>query len=498
MTTTDLPLLNQATLRSCLTPLPEKVLQFGGGAFLRGFADWMIHRLNQAGHFNGSIVLVESTGRSNTSQLLTKQDNLYTVVTRGIETGQTVDRSEIVSSLSRGLDANTQWQEVLACARNPELRLVISNTTEAGIALSQTDQAADAPPESFPAKLAAVLYERFRHFKGAPDKGLIVLPCELIDDNGTTLKRIVRELANRWNLPADFSDWLDNHNAFCNTLVDRIVTGYPKDDAAAIQQKLGYADALLDVAEPFHFFAIEAPDEVRKELPFDQVGLNVAYAADIGPYRTRKVRILNGAHTMLAPAAFLAGHDTVLQATQDPVFARYLWTGLFGEILPALDLPADDARAFAEATLERFANPFLRHQLLAIALNSTSKFKVRVLPTLRASIKKFGGPPPVLTFSLAALLAFYRGTDIREGALIGNRSGHPYSVRDDARALESFCAIWAETSDPHTIVRRALGLSDVWGENLNAVPGFGATVEGHLRSILSHGVPAAAKTASGG
>jgi tagaturonate reductase len=459
--------------------LPERVIQFGGGAFLRGFADWMVHRLNQAGKFGGSIVIVQSTAQGKSSDI-NEQQGVYTVITRGIEKGKTVDSAEVVLSVSRSIDSRANWADVLGCARKREIRYVFSNTTEAGIVASKTDQMADNPPESFPSKLTAYLYERFKALGGGDDSGMVILPCELIDDNGDALKRTVLETAQRWQLPGEFISWAGRANRFCNTLVDRIVSGFPAD-AEAVQQKLGYRDALLDVAEPFHFWAIAAPPEVAKELPFDQVGLNVVWAEDISGYRKRKVRILNGAHTAMAMVGLLCGKETVRDAIEDPAAGKFIRRAVDEEILPVLDLPAEDARKFADAVMERFANPFLQHRLMSIALNSTSKFKARLLPTIRDYAARKGNAPPCLAFALAALIAFYQRKDIR----------------DDAAALEMFERVWGAKMASAPLVEEVLGQSAIWGSNLNEISGLPAAVARNVEAILSEGCAAAIENVIG-
>jgi tagaturonate reductase len=478
------PRLNRSVLASqgrSIPQFPERVLQFGGGAFLRGFVDWMIHRLNVAGRFGGNVVVVQSTGQGRGDEL-NRQDGLYTLLTRGIEGGRTVDEAEIVTSVSRTIDARSQWADVLAVARSRELKLIVSNTTEAGIAIGDDDRFEDTPPKSFPAKLTAVLFERFNAVRGDRAAGPLILPCELIDDNGHVLRDLVLELTKRWSLPDEFERWVRDACRFRDTLVDRIVPGFPKDDAEQIQQRLGYDDALLDVAEPFHFWAIRGDAGDAAELPLGEIGLNVVWADDIAPYRRRKVRILNGAHTMLAAAGFLAGKDTVRQCVEDDVLGPYIRCGVFDEILPVLDVPESDKRPFAEAVLERFANPFVQHQLLSITLNTSSKFHVRVLPSLHAYIERFGKVPPILSFALAATIAFYRG----------RRDGKAYEVKDDAAVLERFANYWSQApADVRSIddrwVKNVLGDERIWSEDLNRIPSLSAAVRDHLTAILTSG-----------
>ncbi len=467
--------------------LPEKVLQFGEGGFLRGFVDWMINELNAAGHFNGSVVVVQPIAQGMVDKL-NAQDGLYTHILRGVVNGKTVEEKEIVACISRGLNPYTQFAEYLSLARSPDLRVIVSNTTEAGIVFRAEDKLDDAPPVSYPGKLTQFLYEHYKSLGESKAKGFIILPCELIERNGDNLKRCVLQTAENWKLPAAFVEWLKTANDWGNTLVDRIVTGYPKDDAAAITQKLGYQDDLLNTSEPFHFWVIEASQECAKELPFDKVGLDVVFTPNMTPYRDRKVRILNGAHTMTVLAAYLSGKDTVGECMDDELIRSFMQRGIYDEIIPTLDLPKDDLTRFAAAVTERFANPFIKHYLLSIALNSTSKFKARLLPSVKEYLKRNGRKVPQrLAFSLAALIAFYRGTEIRNGnSLIGKRGADEYKIQDDAAALQLFQKVWSSlASDPDALVREVLAATALWGEDLNVLPGFAAAVAKHLKAILA-------------
>jgi tagaturonate reductase len=501
MSTTSLLPLNNALLAAApafppdlkVAPrrrLTEKVIQFGEGNFLRGFVDWMIHRLNTEGLFNGSVVIVQPLATGQIPQL-NAQDGLYTVALRGLQNGTVVEETELVSSVSRGINPYTDYASFLKCAHEPALRYIVSNTTEAGIACDAAEKPTDQPPRSFPGKLTALMYERYRTFKGAADKGYVMLPCELIERNGDNLRRCVLQTARAWHLPLSFIEWIEKHNVFCNTLVDRIVTGYPKDEAAAFAQKLGYEDQLLNTGELFHAWVIEGPASLANELPFDRVGLNVVWTDNVTPYRDRKVRILNGAHTMTVLAAYLSGKDTVKECLDDPLFASYLRRGLSDEIIPTLDLPRADLESFAAAVCERFANPFVKHFLLSIALNSVSKFTARVLPSLKEYQLRRGTLPKRLTFSLAALLAFYRGTELREGALIGKRNGQDYLIKDSPAVLESFAAAWKKydgsPTSTATLVANILSQSSLWHEELTAIPGLAEAVTLQLRSILTNG-----------
>ncbi len=474
--------------------LTEKVLQFGEGAFLRGFVDWMIHRLNSEGIFNGSVVVVQPLPTGLIPQL-NAQNGLYTLALRGLQDGNVVEQKEIISCISRGVNPYEEYETFLQCAHEPSLRYIVSNTTEAGIACDPNDKSEDRPANSFPGKLTALLYERYRTFKGDPTKGFIMLPCELIERNGDKLRRCVLQTARAWQLPLAFIQWIEKHNVFCNTLVDRIVTGYPREEAAAFAEKLGYEDALLDTGEIFHAWVIEGPAWLAKELPFDRVGLNVIWTDNVNPYRDRKVRILNGAHTMTVLAAFLAGKNTVLECMQDADIARFLRQGLSEEIIPTLDLPRGELQAFADAVCERFTNPFVKHFLSSIALNSVSKFAARVLPSIKEFQQRQGRLPHRLTFSLAALLAYYRGTEIREGALIGQRGQESYRIQDNLPVLEAMRDAWlacdGSAAAVQTFVKQLLARRDLWLEDLTEIPDLVPTVARDLLSILQHGAAAA-------
>ncbi len=425
-----------------LNRFPVKVLQFGEGNFLRGFADWMINRLNTAGCFNGSIAVVQPRG-GDKIPLFKEQDGLYTLLLRGIENGSVVDTKEIITVISRCLEIYTEYDEYLKLAESPELRVIVSNTTEAGIIYSSQDRFDDAPPVSFPGKLTVLLHRRFKAFGGDVSKGFIIMPCELIERNGDNLREIVLRLAQEWGLGEDFTAWISEANYFLNTLVDRIVTGYPKDELEALTGELGYTDKLLDAGEVFHLWVLEGDKKLAEELPFAKAGINAIWTNDITPYRTRKVRILNGAHTMTVPAAFLYGLDTVGECVGNELISTFMKKGIFDEIIPTLDMPADELGQFANIVLERFANPFIKHYLLSISLNSVSKFKTRVLPSILEYVNREGKLPKILTFSLAALFAFYRGAEMKGRALVGDRKGSRYEINDDLPVLEFFRQQWS-------------------------------------------------------
>ena len=375
---------------------PEKVIQFGEGGFLRGFADWMLQALNEKTDFCGSVVVVQPI-KQGMCDMLTEQDCMYTHIIRGAEGVDTT----LVDVISRCVKPYDNFEEYLALADNPDMRFIVSNTTESGIEFRDTDRVDDMPPESFPAKLTLLLKRRYDRGLG----GFILLPCELIDRNGDNLKKCVLSYVEHWDLGADFAAWVERENVFCNTLVDRINTGYPKDEKI----ELGYEDNLVNTSEFFHLWVIETDYDLERELPFSAAGLNVIVTKDaLERYRTRKVRILNGAHTSMVPYALLSGFDTVKSCMDDEKMQAFVRTCLFEEIIPTLDLPRAELEEYAENVLVRFSNPYIKHYLASISLNSVSKFRVRVLPSVLTYRERFGKYPPHLLFAFAKLIEFYK------------------------------------------------------------------------------------------
>ncbi len=465
---------------------PIRVAQFGEGNFLRAFADWMVDIANEKGCFDGDVAIIKPIA-AGSLEAFERQKGAYTVCLRGMQGGQVVDESRIVTCVRRFIDPYADFAAFLRLAAEPSLRFVISNTTEAGIAYDGTDSFDGAPPASYPAKLTRFLYERFTAFAGAPDKGLILLPVELIEDNGKKLRRCVLSCAQDWKLPDGFFRWLGESCTFCSTLVDRIVTGRPAD-LPGLCGKLGYQDDLADVAEPFGLWVIESERDISAEIPLDRAGLPVIFTADQRPYRERKVRILNGAHTSTVLAAFLTGLDTVGECMADPMMRAFMERAVMGEIVPTVPLPRAEAEAFAASVFERFENPFVRHEMLSISLNSVSKWKSRVLPSLRDSLAANGVLPPLLTFSLAALLAFYTGKRTDSG-YCGERGGESYPIRDGAEETAFFAE---ESGKPAAAyVQAACAHADFWGMDLNEIPGLAAAVTAALEDIRRNGMGAA-------
>jgi tagaturonate reductase len=465
----------------------------------------MVHQMNQRGLFQGRVALVQPIPRG-MADAINRQEGLYTVVLRGLAGEKVVETREVVTAVSRCIDPWTDFDGYLALARNPDLRFVVSNTTEAGIRVDPKDARDARPSPSFPGKLTQFLHERFTFFEGASDKGLVLLPCELIERNGDTLREAVTESSSRFGLSQAFTDWLETSCVFANTLVDRIVTGHPSDESEKFERELGYHDALLVAGESFHSWVIEAPSSVASELPLREAGLNVTWTSDVTPYRERKVRILNGAHTSLALAAFLAGKDTVLDCMNDPLFARYVHDAIHEEILPTLEMPQGELAQFADSVITRLKNPFIHHQLLSISLNSISKYRARILGTVEDYAKQRQRPPSRLSFALAALIAFYRGEEIRDGALIGQRNAVPYRIQDSPAVLEFFREAWSgaprgacSRAFCDELVYNTLAQSAFWGANLNrTLPGFSEAVAGNLFTICEAGVISAIERLTGG
>lgn len=461
--------------------LPERVIQFGEGNFLRAFVDWQFNELNKKGLFNGKVVVVQPL-KKGMVDTLNEQDGLYTLLLRGIQKGEEVEKKEIITSVSRGVNPYSDWNEFLKCASNPDLRFIVSNTTEAGIEYVETPFPENECPDSFPAKVAALLFRRFKEFNGAEDKGMIVIPCELIENNGDELKGCVLKHVVDWELGEDFVRWLDESNYFFSTLVDRIVPGYPRDEIEKITEEIGYEDKMLVSAEIFHLWVIKGSEKVRGELPFEKAGLNVVWTNDITPYRTLKVRILNGSHTMFTIPSFLAGNDTVKESVENEITGAFIREGLFKEIMPTLDFPEKKKREFAEAVIERFKNPFIKHYLLSITLNSVSKFKVRVLPSLMKYYELNNSIPAVLSFSLAALLAFYKNAVSEKRQIIRD----DYKLNDSPDVIEFF-GKYKNGIPPEKMTEEILKNENFWGTDLTGVSGLAEKVSDEFSAIINLG-----------
>jgi tagaturonate reductase len=497
----DGPTLSRALLRStdargrgidvpspALLDLPERAIQFGTGALLRGFVEYFIDEANRRGQFGGRVVMIGSTG-SGRDRRLNEQDGLYTLVVQGIVEGAARRDVRVISSVSRALSAATDWEEILRAAESAALELIFSNTTEVGIVLDESDAAAgpsQSPPGSFPGKLTALLAHRARHFDFDPSRAPIVIPCELIEGNGDRLKEIVTTLAARWSLGPEFLRWLEAV-PFCNTLVDRIVPGAPSaEQRSELDAALGYDDAMLTVCEPYRLFAIQADDTLRSRLRFADADPGIVVAEDIAPYRERKVRLLNGSHTTLVSLALLAGCTTVRQAVEHPALGAFLRTVLFDEIVPSVSVPG--AETFAREVLDRFANPYLHHLLWDITLQGTAKLRVRVVPTIVEYARRTGQAPRAVALGFAAYLAFQHG-DLHAARRAAGRTVPADAAGDTVR--ERWNGVGDDPSGLTAFARDICADEELWGTDLTAVPGFAEQVGDHLVRIRHDGAQAA-------
>ena len=468
---------------------PERILQFGEGNFLRAFVDYFIDMMNEKADFNSKVVLVQpiaNQGGFNLADVINEQEGLYTLYLRGFENGQKVNDKRVISCVSRCLNVYSDYEAVMACADNPELRYITCNTTEAGITYDSACQFTDTPPSTYPAKLTQFLYRRFQKLGQEPKKGFVILACELIDDNGKELEKCVIRYAKQWELGEEFIQWIEKENIFCSTLVDRIVTGYPRSEVASINEENGYEDNIIDTGEVFGFWVIEGPEALKKELPFEKAGLPVLITDNHKPYKQRKVRILNGAHTSMVLGAYLAGQDIVRDCMNDDVILNFMNKAIYEEIIPTLSLSEEDCKDFAAAVTERFKNPFIDHALLSISLNSTSKWRARVMPSLEGYVNQFGKLPACITASFAFYIAFYRGTELTDSGLIAKRpNGDSYTISDDRAVLEFYYQ--HKDDSAKDLVHAVCTNIDFWGKDLTEIPGFETEVVKILENIEANG-----------
>ncbi len=466
---------------------PSRILQFGEGNFLRAFADWMVQKMNDGIAFNAGVDVVQPLAGGMVDKL-NEQDGLYHVYLKGMRNGEAVKEYELIRCINRGINPYTEYEEYKAAVLNPDLRFVISNTTEAGIAFDESDTYGMQPQASFPGKVTALLYDRFKAFKGADDKGLIFFCCELIDRNGDMLKKYVLKHAENWRLGSEFKKWVETSCAFCNTLVDRIVPGFPKDDIQEIQAELGWEDNLVVVGEYFHFWVIEAPEWVQREFPATQAGLQVKFVRDMTRYREQKVRVLNGAHTGSFAVSLLYGIETVRESIENMEVGRFMKEMVFDEVLKGLDGEESELRAFASKILERFYNPYIRHQWTSIALNTLSKWETRCLPTLNDYFERTGELPQKIVFSLAALIAWYKG----------EANGTTWSLNDDPVHLAFFRDLWAGSNERpesvYQLAEKALAYTKLWKKDLNKIDGLTQAVSAYLFLINQVGMKQAIKS----
>lgn len=463
---------------------PEKVIQFGEGNFLRAFVDWIIFNMNEKTDFNGSVVVVQPIEKG-MIDMLNGQDCLYHVNLQGLDNGEPVNSLTKIDVISRALNAYTQNEEFMKLAEQPEIRFVISNTTEAGIAFDPSCKLTDKPASSYPGKLTQLLYHRYEYFKGDMSKGLIVFPCELIFLNGHKLKECILQYIELWNLGEDFKNWFLNACGVYATLVDRIVPGFPRKEIDDIKAKLGYDDNLVVQGEFFHLWVIEAPAEIANEFPADKAGLNVLFVPSEEPYHERKVTLLNGPHTVLSPVAYLSGVNIVRDACQHPVIGKYINKVMYEELMETLNLPKEELQKFASDVLERFVNPFVDHQVTSIMLNSFPKYETRDLPGLKTFLARKGELPKGLVLGLAAIITYYKGGVREDGAEI---------VPNDAPEIMALLKeLWA-TGDTRKVAEGVLAEESIWKSNLNEIPGLTDLVVEYLNSIQSVGMLETVKT----
>ena len=494
METLNYPVLKQSGYDGyILEHAPEKVLQFGEGNFLRAFVDYWFDLANEKAGWNGKCVLVQPIAPG-LAKMINAQDGLYTLYLRGSENGRKVDDKRVISSVSRCLNPyeKEDYEAMMEVAASDDLEIIVSNTTEAGIVYDPACQKDDCPPSSFPAKLTQVLYHRYR--AGKP--GILMLACELIDDNGKQLLKCVNQYIDQWGLEDGFKKYVNEDCTFCGSLVDRIVPGRIRDskEVAELEEKNGYADPLTDVGEVFGVWVIEGDPKLNDVLPFRKAGLedHVFVTPDMSPYKKRKVRILNGAHTGFVLGAYLAGFDIVRDCMHDDTILKYMNKMLLDEVVPILPLDKEDCKKFAAAVQDRFNNPFVNHELMSISLNSTSKWRARNMPSFLEYIEQNGTLPACLTMSFAAYIAFY-SNDVQEltdaGLVCKRAKGNTYTVSDDRWVLEFYYA--HKDDDIPALVHAVMTNEQMWGRDLTQIPGFEDATVNNLAMIRAQGALAA-------
>jgi tagaturonate reductase len=467
--------------------LPERILQFGTGVLLRGLCDYFIHKANQQGIFNGRIVVVKSTDAGDADEFA-EQDNLYTVCIRGINEGKTIHENIICSSISRVISAKSQWEQVLENAQNPDIQVVISNTTEVGLQLVK-ESIHQQPPSSYPAKLLAFLHRRYNYFGGKENSGLIIIPTELITENGEKLQAIIKELAAFNNLDNAFLKWLDDEVIFCNSLVDRIVTKDPgKNILDELKEELGYDDKLLTMCEDYCLWAIQGNEKVASVLSFTKADPGVFVKPDIEIYKSLKLHLLNGTHTFSAPVACLSGFDYVKQGMADPVFFSFVKDLMLKEIGSAIPfkIPENEIQKFGAKVLDRFRNPFLQHQWMNITMQNTTKMRMRNVPVIKQFHESGSKPATCMSLGFAAYILFMRSVKQEGGSFFGEREGKFYKINDDHATY--YYSLWQEHPDGKGIAEKVAGNESIWGANLSVYKEFTSLVQQYLEEMLKIGV----------
>jgi len=470
---------------------PIKVVQFGEGNFLRAFVDWMLQELNDAGIYEGDVAVVQPLDFGRIKELA-EQDGLYTLVQEGVQDGEFVSKMQVIDILREFVDPYADYEAYLKLAEVDTLEFVFSNTTESGIVLDKSDRIENTPPKTFPGKLLAFLYHRYQTFSGAMDKGLFIVPCELIDDNGDELYACVKRLAEIHHLEADFMTWLNEANTFTNTLVDRIVPGYPAGRIDELTEKLGYSDNNIVMGEIFHLWVIEDRNGIGEILDGAKIGLNMVFTDDIKPYKIQKVRILNGLHTLMVPVAYLKGLDTVGETMKDALMLKFIKNTTDLEMIPGTEhyLSKETLVEFANGVYDRFSNPQIHHELMSIALNGTAKFKSRLLPTALDYVKEYGKFPDYMAFSLASMLVFFRGV-----RMLGTGGEEKINLQDEPQFLAFYEQVWskydAQELDICGVVSEFLGLDSHWEMDLNSIPGLTDQITEVVGEVLMHGMEGA-------
>ncbi len=487
------------TINEITSPIKRKesILQFGEGNFLRAFVDWQVDIANEKTNFNSNVVIVQPL-KTGLSDMINNQNGLYTTITRGIRDDEVVEDYRKITSVSRCINVYDEFDKYMELSKSEDLRFVVSNTTESGISYLENCKLSDSPAASFPAKVTQFLYSRFNYFN-KKGHGLIFIPCELIEKNGDNLKKLVIKYSKEWNLEDEFISWINDECTFTNSLVDRIVTGYPRNEADQICQKIGYKDNLLDTAELFHLWVIETDKNItslQKEFPLNEAGLNVIFTSDMSFYRTRKVRILNGVHTLMVLAAHLYGITTVDEALNDEVVFNFIKEGLYNEIIESMDGDKAMLLDYANDVLTRFKNPFLNHRVLDISLNSTSKFKTRDLPSLISYVEKNKEIPQALSFSIASLIRFYKGAGIENRSMKGLYNEKEYLIKDDESVLAFFESLYKEYDEAinenrKVIVNKVLSNIDWWNQDLTKIENLEESVLKHFDNICTKGMKVA-------
>ncbi len=478
----DMEKLNRTTAPQA-KKYTERIIQFGEGNFLRAFVDWIIWKTDQKTDFDASVVIVQPIAEGLVDRL-NGQDGLYHLNLQGLDGGVPVNSVDLIDVVSRGVNPYKDFDEYLKLAEQPRMRFVISNTTEAGIAFDPACRFEDAPALSYPGKLVQLLYHRYEYFHGDPDKGFIIFPCELIFENGKHLKECIYQYIDLWGLDDGFRTWFTENCGVYSTLVDRIVPGYPRDTAEELCARAGYQDGMLDKAEVFHLWVIEAPQSVAAEFPADKAGLHVLFVPSEAPYHERKVTLLNGPHTVLSPVGYLSGLNTVKECCEDEVVGKFVHKVMFEELMSTLNLPKDDCEKFAADVMDRFRNPFVKHFVTSIMLNSFPKYKTRDLPGVKTYLERKGCLPDGLVFGLAAIVTYYKGGKRGDDAIVPN---------DDPKIIGLLNDLWAG-DDVSKVAEGVLAAGFIWGEDLNAVPGLTAKLTDYLALIREKGMREAVKT----